>query len=539
MRERAIQYIKNKTANTNPAEIRTKPRPKINIDEFLQKKQVYIMAACGKAMATVAALFKEIGFHVRGSDAKCFPPMRDVVMSATDEYYDGYDPNHLKQDEMVVVGNAITCDNIEFRAVQEKQIPHISVAEAISDVFIRDRKSLVVAGTHGKTTTTGLLAHVFEHAGKNPGYMIGGVIINNNKSFSAGVKQGSTYPDLSDYFVIEGDEYNSALFDRGPKFLHYKPYATIITSVEYDHADLYPDMNDYETVFDLLIEEVPPNGLVIIDGDREGTKYLRDKLNKMRGGNYTPQTDSVENIDSTPKLITYGLESENDVRAENLTVNHEKDVQEFDLIMFGKKIAHIETSLFGEYNISNILAVSALALNEGIEVAKLIEAVGTFRGMKRRQEMVWQGNWGNCQDIKIIDDYAHHPTAVTFTLAGIRERYPNRRIVAMFEMHSSTSCRQIFEKPYADAFSPYADVVMFQIPARPASKNPDEYVSGDRIKQHFIADGKKPENVFMFEGQPIDAMCEQFKSVVRSGDVVVVMSSGSFDGLVQKLVNRS
>lgn len=517
MKQRAIDYIKNKTANTKPAEIRTKVRPEIDLAKLLRQKRVYIMAACGKAMATIAALFKEIGFHVRGSDGKCFPPMRDIVMSATDEYYDGYNVSHLKSDELVVVGNAISCDNVEFRAVQEMKIPHVSVSEVIGEIFIGSgdhRKSLVVAGTHGKTTTTGLLAHVFESAGKNPGYMIGGVIVNNGKSFSAGIKPDSTYPDFSDYFISEGDEYNSALFDRGPKFLHYKPYATIITSVEYDHADLYPDMDDYKMAFELLVQEVPDSGLVIIDGDTQGTEYLKQK--------------------TSAKLITYGFGVHNNVRAENTSINLEKDCQEFDLVVNGVKMGRLETSLFGKYNISNILAVCALALREGLEISDIKSAIKTFRGMKRRQEIVLHQNLLQ-KNLTVIDDYAHHPTAVTLTLAGIRERYPSRRIIALFEPHSSTSRGRLFEKPYVDAFSPYSDVVMFHIPPMAPSADPEQFVRGSVINQYFIDSGKVQNNVHIYEGQSIDILFQELKSIVRDNDVIVMMTSGSFDGLVDKL----
>lgn len=509
MKEKALNYIKSKTANTNPAEIRTKPRPKINPGEVLNKKQVYVMAACGKAMATMCALFKEIGFKVRGADKACFSPMREIVLSSVDEYYDGYNLDHLKNDELVIVGNAVNCSDIEFLEVQKRGIPHMSVSEALAEFFIKDRKSLVVAGTHGKTTTSGLLSHVFDTAGKNPGYMIGGVINNNEKSFSTGMYSKDPRHEMSEYFITEGDEYNSALFDRGPKFLHYKPSVTIITSVEYDHADLYLDMNDYKKVFELLVEEVPKNGLVVIEGDKESTEYLKKF--------------------ALAKVVTYGFKKENDVRAENLKINYEKDCQEFDLIVSGHKIIHIETSLFGEYNISNILSVCAVALHEGISPEKLAEGVRTFKGMKRRQEIVYKN-----EDVIVIDDYAHHPTAVTLTLTGIRERYPNRRIVACFEPNSSTSRSILFEKPYAEAFSRLADVTMFSV-LPIGNENPEKFINGERIKQHFLDNGKLLDQVFIFEAEPIEVFYDQFKKIVKKGDVVVIMASHNFGGLVEKI----
>ncbi|MEI8061689.1 MAG: Mur ligase family protein [bacterium] len=509
MKNKAIEYIKNKTAQTAPSEIRTKPRPQVNTAEVLRNKKVYIMAACGKAMATMAALFKEIGFYVRGADSACFPPMRDIVMSSTDEYYDGYNLEHLKQDELVIVGNAITCDNIEFRAVQDQKIPHMSVSEALAEFFIKDRKSLVVTGTHGKTTTTGLLAHVFEVAGKNPGYLIGGVISNNQKSFSAGMISPDPRHEMSDYFITEGDEYNAALFDRGPKFLHYRPHAVIVTSVEYDHADLYLSMDDYRTAFQLMIEEVPQNGLVVLEGDKSSTEYLKQY--------------------SGAKVVTYGFGAHNNVRAENVKINLEKDCQEFDLVVSGRKILEIQTSLFGDYNISNILAVCAVALNEGVFPEKLAEGVKTFKGMKRRQELVYQKN-----GVTVIDDYAHHPTAVALTLKGIKQRYPNRRIIALFEPYSSTSRSHLFEKPYADAFSALADISMFHIPAL-TTENPTNFVNGRSINQHFLDNGKKQDEVYIYEGQPIETLYEQFKKIIRKGDVVVVMASYKFGNIVEKI----
>ncbi len=509
MREKAKKYISEKTAHTDPAEIRIKPRPKVDVPQVLRNKKVYIMAACGKAMATVSALFKEIGFHVRGTDSMCFPPMRDVVMSATDEYYDGYNVDHLKDDELVIVGNAIGHDNIEFRAIQDRKIPHMSVAEALGEFFIKDRKSLVVAGTHGKTTTTGLLAYVFETANRKPGYMIGGVINNNGKSFSAGMISQHAHHEMSEYFISEGDEYNSALFDRGPKFLHYRPHAVIITSVEYDHADLYLTMEDYKTAFELLVEEVPKDGVVVLQGDTGSTEFLQQH--------------------SSAKVITYGFGEKNTVRAENIKINLEKDCQEFDLVVAGEKIMKMETSLFGEYNILNILSVCAVSLNEGIPPAKLFEAVKTFKGMKRRQELVFQEN-----EVTVIDDYAHHPTAVTLTLSGIKQRYPNRRIVALFEPRSATSRSHLFEKPYADAFSEFADTVMFHIPAM-TSENPANFINGKAINQHFLNNGKKQDQVYIYEGQPIEVLYEQFKKVVKRGDVVIIMASHDFGNIVEKI----
>lgn len=509
MKEKAQNYISTKTANTSPAEIRTKSRPKIDYSKVLSDKKIYVMAACGKAMATICALFKEIGFKVRGTDGACFPPMREIVLSSVDEYNDGYNIDHLKNDELVIVGNAINCSNIEFLEVQKRQIPHISVSEALANFFIKDRKSLVVAGTHGKTTTTGLLAHVFETAGRNPGYMIGGVINNNGKSFSAGMISPDPRHEMSEYFIIEGDEYNSALFDRGPKFLHYKPHAAIITSVEYDHADLYLTMDDYRIAFQLLVEEVPKEGVVVLDGDKESTEYLKQY--------------------ATAKVVTYGFQEKNNVRALNLKINYEKDCQEFDLIIDGQKIIHIETSMFGEYNISNILGVCAVALNEGISPEKLAEGVRTFKGMKRRQELVYKND-----DVVVIDDFAHHPTAVTLTLKGIRERYPNRRIVAMFEPRSATSRSHLFEKPYSDAFSALADIVFFHIP-KLTTENPAEFINGQNIKKYLLDNGKKENQVYIYEGETIDVVYDQFKKIVQKGDIVVIMSLFEFGYLVEKI----
>ncbi|MFA5933663.1 MAG: Mur ligase family protein [Candidatus Paceibacterota bacterium] len=489
MKEKAREYYNEKMKSMKDAELRFFDRPEI---DFSQVSNVHLTGVCGTAMGSLAGLFREAGYEVSGSDKGCYPPMSDFIKESGIQFQEGFDPSHIEGKDLVIIANMFDAHNIEAKYARENSFPQLSMTEAIRNFFIKDCCSLVVAGTHGKTTTTGLLAHVFTSAGFDPGFLIGGVMVNSGKSFHVG---------NGDYFIIEGDEYDTAYFDKSPKFLHYVPQAAIITSVEFDHADIYHDFTDYKKAFEFLAEEIPADGLLLLCGDN----YAQ---------NFAEYTEAP--------VLFYGLDEGNDVTARDVSV--QEDGQHFTLVIKGEEVANdLVIPLFGKYNLQNTLAVCALAITEGISIELLREGLKTFLGMKRRQEIIHDGK------AIIIDDFAHHPTAVRETLSGIRERFPKRRIVAVFEPRSVTSRKKIFESDYGTSFLS-ADCVFLSMPALKEVDNPDDFVDTKKIVDTIVSQGKiASSDLSAIEVLP------KLASFIQEGDVVVIMSNGSFDGIHLKL----
>lgn len=493
MRKEARDYYDRKLAALEDSSVRLFAR---NIPSDISTlKKIHLSGVCGKAMAPLAVLLASKGFSLSGSDEDIYPPMSDVVVALGIDFKKGFSGDNLIGADAVVIGNVCGPEHPEAKYAREHNVPTLSLPEAIHDGFIKNAKSLVVAGTHGKTTTTGLLSHVFADAGRKPGYMIGGVMQVGEESSSAG---------NGDYFIIEGDEYDTAYFDKAPKFLHYAPDIAIITSLEFDHVDIYKDMEEYTDAFKFLVKEIPTTGALFLFGDQEQVKNL--------------------GAEAGCDVITYGFDSSNQITAKDIVVTGKG--QEFSLIVRGEDYGRLFTSLPGNHNLLNVLSVCGVALREGFTKEELRKGLASFSGMKRRQEVVAEIN-----GITIIDDFAHHPTAVRETLSAIRAKYPGRRLVAFFEPRSNTSRRKIFEEAYSKSFAS-ADLVFISTPALRPHDDQKEFIHPEHVVETLNSAGIKAYSV-----KDADELLEKALPLLASGDVVLIMSNGSFDGIHIKLAS--
>ena len=476
------------------AHLRIFDRP--DVSDVSDIKDVYLIGICGTGMGSLAGLFHEAGYSVRGSDAATWPPMSDRLAAMQIPVKEGYDAANLDpRPDLVVVGNACTPTHPEAQRVREEGQLQLSLPEAVAHFFIRDRRSLVVAGTHGKTTTTSLLAHVFRSAGKDPGFLVGGVMNNGQVSYSVG-----TGP----HFIIEGDEYDTAYFDKRPKFLHYRPRTAIVTSVEFDHADIYQSMEDYREAFGLFAGLVPEEGLLVLCADQPEVMRLRSHARS--------------------RVMTYGLDRRDaDVTA--VRIDTGSDGQRFDLMIGGELQGRIWLPLSGRHNLLNALAVATVALDEGLSVDDLVRGFGTFAGIQRRQQI--RGEQGG---VIVVDDFAHHPTAVKATVQAAAERWPSRRIVAVFEPRSNSSRRKVFEEGYANAFEQAGAVFLSRPPFRHNDKAED-FMNVDTVIERIRGTGI-PAVAAEGAGELLPLILDE----LRPGDVALIMSNGGFGGIHDKLL---
>lgn len=457
-------------------------------------KHVHIMGICGTAMGAFASMLNAQGFRVTGSDANPYPPMSTQLEQLGITLYNGYAPSNLDdRPDLVVIGNVVRRDNPESLAVLEREIPYVSFPAALSELFLKHNHSLVVAGTHGKTTTSSLLAWCLFHAGVEPGFLIGGELKNFNRNCSVG-KPG--------YFVVEGDEYDTAWFDKGPKFLHYRPKSAIITSVEFDHADIYRDIDHVKSAFKGFIELIPADGLLVACTDYE---HLRSLLPASR----------------TP-VITYGLKGE----AEYSGYIEETGPRgmRFVVTRAGEPIGDFRTQLVGKHNLLNLIAVTVLLLKLGFSLETIRGGLATFKGIKRRQEII-----AELGGVTLIDDFAHHPTAVQVTIDAIRSRFPGQRIWAIFEPRSNTSRRKVFQDKYVGAFTG-ADKVIIADVFNPGNLAEDERFSPTELVTALTSLGVDARTLPDTEAI-VTVLCNE----VKSGDVVLIMSNGGFGGIYKKL----
>lgn len=458
---------------------------------------IFLIAIGGTGMAPLACLLEGLGHRVRGCDAPLYPPMSDLLAEAGIEPLVGYDPAHLDQaPDLVVVGNAIPRDNPVTTAARDRGLDQISMPQALARFFLADRRPLVAAGTHGKTTTSSLAAWVYTACGADPGFLIGGVPLDLGKSFHAGT---------GERFVIEGDEYNAAYFDRGPKFLHYRPETAILTSVEYDHADLYESPEDLLAVYRQLVEIVPPDGRLIACGD-------------------SPEVRRVAAAAHCP-VTYYGLGSDNDLAPTSLAPLDGGTLMTLDDPETGA--IKLRLPMAGRHNASNALAVWAAARGDGLAATDVAAALARFRGIRRRQEEV-----GTARGVTVVDDFAHHPTAVRETLRALRTRYRGRRLVAVFEPRSLTAGRNLFRDEYREAFSE-ADRVLLAPLFHHDRLAPEERLDLAALAADLTAAGT-PTTV----GDGSEDLLDRLAAEARPGDVVVTMSSGEFGRLPQRLFER-
>jgi UDP-N-acetylmuramate: L-alanyl-gamma-D-glutamyl-meso-diaminopimelate ligase len=468
-------------------ERRSKPLP--------QRLHVHLVAIGGTGMAPLAALLAADGHRVTGSDGPLYPPMSTLLAAAGIVPLVGYDARHLDPPpDLVVVGNAVRRDNPEAVECERRGLPRLSMAEALARFFLADRRPLVVAGTHGKTTTTALAAWTLTAAGRDPGFLVGGVPLDLGVSFRRG---GGAR------FVVEGDEYNAAYFDRGAKFLHYRPETAVVTSVEYDHADLYPDAAAFRDAFRRFVALVPPGGRLVACGD----------------------SDEVRALAATARapVVLYGARDTNDVTFAAPPAADGRGTS-FVVRERGGGEHAVRLGVWGLHNATNALAVWAAVRGDGVAPEAIADAFARFRGVKRRQELV-----GEAGGIAVVDDFAHHPTAVAATLASLRQRFPGRRLVAAFEPRSLTAGRAFFLDGYRRAFRGADRVLLAPVFHR------DRLAPEDRLDLERLAADLSATGVAARACASVDEVASEALAEARAGDVVVTMSSGSFAGLAARL----
>jgi len=415
---------------------------------------------------------KEKGFEVSGSDHALYPPMSDQLADLKIPVFSGFRAENIEKatPDLVVVGNAVSKNNEEVGEVERRKIPMLSMPQALHQFFLKDRISIVVAGTHGKTTTAGLLSWMLERLGFSPGFFVGGMLKNFGRSFQVGSGK---------YFVVEGDEYDTAFFDKGPKFLHYAPQILILNAVEFDHADIYRDLEHLLQSFRQLIALLPKDGLIVVDGENENARRL---------------------------------------------------VQEAACRVIAKNLSEapsLKSPLMGRHNQKNLLAVVAVLQHLGVSLEKIQEALLEFQGVKRRQEIL-----ATVRGVTVIDDFAHHPTAVRETLLAIRTKYPRGRLWAIFEPRSNTTRRKVFQEEFARAFDSADKIIIAGVYL--AEKIPE----GERLDPAYLAaeiQARGQEAAFL---PMVDDIVVKISQEVKNGDIVCLMSNGAFSGIHQKIVKK-
>jgi UDP-N-acetylmuramate: L-alanyl-gamma-D-glutamyl-meso-diaminopimelate ligase len=455
-------------------------------------RSVHFIGLCGTAMASVAAALKQKGLHVTGSDQNVYPPMSTFLAERQIEIVNGYAERNLEhKPDLVVIGNAISRGNPEAEYVLDHRLRYCSLPELLKDYFIQGKRAIVVAGTHGKTTTTSLLAWVFEHSGRNPSFLIGG--IPNN------LGQGARFTD-SEWFILEGDEYDTAFFDKRSKFVHYLPEVVVANNLEFDHADIFPDLAAIQKTFSHLIRLIPRNGLLLANGD-------------------DPNLAPLLNVTHCP-VKRFGLGEDNAVRAFNL--RYGSSASEFELPSF-----KFHLNMAGEFNVRNALAVVACAKHAGLSNKEIQSAFDTFTGIKRRMEVR-----GIAGGVTLVDDFGHHPTAIRETLKALRLRFPTHKIWAVFEPRSNTTRRNVFQKELISAFAQADAVVVAQV-ARLEQVPAAERLDPELLMMELEAAGKQAAYL-----PDVEAIVTHVAERAQGGEVVVVFSNGGFGGIHAKLLER-
>lgn len=467
-------------------------------------KHVHLIGICGTAMASLAGMLKQRGFRVSGSDAAAYPPMSDFLSELGIPVAQPFDARNLDpRPDLVVVGNAISRGNAELEQLLDQRIPFCSLPQLLHDEFLRGKEVLVVAGTHGKTTTTSMLAWIFHTAGMQPSFLIGGIAENFGSSFHLG--QGK-------HFIVEGDEYDTAFFDKGPKFLHYFPDSLILTSVEFDHADIYKDLDAVETAFKRLVNLIPRRGRIVAFDGVAGAATEDLSLERCLQKAFCP-------------VERYGTGARSEWRVTNMKFEPERT--SWSVLPNGRSRADFEFPLAGEYNVWNATAAAALAADYGISKEEIAAALKTFKSVKRRLELKAQVN-----GITIIDDFAHHPTAIAGTLKALRERYPKSRLWAILEPRSNTLRRRVLQADLARSVA-LADEIVVAGVFRSESLPENERLELPELAADILKHGRRARLA-----ADADAIVEMIAPEMRAGDVVAILSNGGFGGIYEKLPAR-
>ena len=462
-----------------------------------EKKHIHLIGICGTAMASLAGMLNQRGHRVTGSDASAYPPMSEFLASLGIPVSQPFAAKNLEpRPDLVVVGNAISRGNVELEHVLDERIPFCSLPQILHDEFLKSKEVLVVAGTHGKTTTTSMLSWIFHTAGQQPSFLIGGIAENFGSSFRVG--QGK-------YFIVEGDEYDTAFFDKGPKFLHYFPDSVILTSVEFDHADIYKDLDAVETAFKRLVNLIPRRGkLIAFDSGASIENCVAKAFSSVeRYGTSAKAAWRVTNLRLEPSRTTWSVLKE------------------------GEPWADFEFPLAGEYNVWNATAAAALAFSYGISKEEIAAALKTFKSVKRRLEVRAEVN-----GITIIDDFAHHPTAIAGTLTALRSRYPGARLWAILEPRSNTMRRNVLQNALGNSLALADEVVIanvFRSESIPEAERLDLAAVAAQIQKHGHRARIVPE---------VEGIVQLVAPEMRFGDVVAILSNGGFGGIYEKLPQR-
>lgn len=460
-----------------------------------EKEKVHFVGVGGVGMGSLAIALSKAGYQVTGSDGKLYDPMKTTLEKEKIRLIEGYSEQNLKelQVDRVIIGNVIRRDNPEAQAWIQSGVPFCSFPEAVRRFVIQDKTSVVCSGTHGKTTTTSWVSFLLTELKAEPSYLIGGVPAN--------LPTGS-YISTGEYFVGEGDEYDSAFFDKGPKFLHYNPFACVISSIEFDHADIYRDLNHVKESFEKLVGLLPGDGVLVVNF-------------------HDPNAMEVAQRALCP-VQTFGTTDGAMWCLKNVRENETGFV--FELNYKGKSLGEFETPLFGVHNLMNLVSGVCVAANLGFSIEKIRSIVPQFTGVKRRQEILLR------DPVMLVDDFAHHPTEVRATLSAVKRRFPNRKLWALFEPRSATARRNVHQKEYVESFDS-ADEILLSIPFKATDLGATERLSTEQLSLQLNNRGKKSK-----EFHQTNEILSVLKADVKPGDIIVVMSNGEFDKIQSKIV---
>lgn len=459
---------------------------------------IHIMGICGTGMAALAGMLKQSGYSITGSDSHVYPPMSDFLAEMGITVCSGYGSKNLvSRPDLVIVGNVITKKNPESAALFESGIPYLSFPQALSHFYITPLTSLVVTGTHGKTTICSLLATALYRAGLDPTFMIGGIVDEFNANFRLG--KGA-------YFVAEGDEYDTAFFDKESKFLHYQPQVAIITSIEFDHADIFADLDSIKRSFKKFVQLLPSDGLLIANLD---------------------DPNVAEVVSEAPCPVEgYGLKSSYPWSLDEVNFIDGKSM--FSVYRHGEKWSEMSVAMPGQHNCLNSLAVCAVMNHLGVDAADINRGLSSFGGVKRRQEVRAVEN-----GITVIDDFAHHPTAVRETVNALKSAYESQRLIIIFEPRTNSSRRSIFQQEYVSAFD-RSDIAIIREPLPLVDFEPGELFSSEKL----ASDLRETRNLEAFSFQTTEEILDHLGTILKKGDVVAILSNGGFDNIHNRLIEQ-
>ncbi|MEE2725202.1 MAG: UDP-N-acetylmuramate:L-alanyl-gamma-D-glutamyl-meso-diaminopimelate ligase [Verrucomicrobiota bacterium] len=455
-----------------------------------KNEHFHFIGICGTAMGSVAAALQNRGYTITGSDQNVYPPMSDFLIKNNINVSVGHDENNIPDKvDLVVIGNAMSRGNVEVESVLNRKIPYTSLPELIKRYFLQGKRNIVITGTHGKTTTSSIIAHLLNDNGLNPNLMIGGIPLD--------IGEGGRFTE-SEFFVIEGDEYDTAFFDKRSKFVHYMPEIVVVNNIEFDHADIFNNIEEIKLSFKRMLNIVPENGIVFVNGD---------------------DNDAVEVTENCrAPVIKVGANDNCDFKIENL------NLESFNS-SFSIKENSYQLPMDGEFNVRN--AAMAIAVSDflNIDQQNIIESVSKFSGIARRQELR-----GEEKNVKVIDDFGHHPTAIAATIGALKQRYPDSKIWAIFEPRSNTSRRNLLQSELEDSLSQADGVIISEVP------NPEKVPDGELLDVESVIENLSSRGKEAFIGLSPDDIVNKLIPLTSSGDTIVVLSNGGFGGIHEKLL---